>query len=133
MLSEPTMEKLSLLRLHALAHAWQQQSEDPASHDLAFDERLGLLVEAEWLDRQNKRLKRALKEAKLRIGSACLEDIDFAAERKLDRKKVRELSSCQWIANHQTDAAAVRHFRDDVARELDVTKQRRREDHDKRP
>ncbi|MEJ2131090.1 MAG: IS21-like element helper ATPase IstB, partial [Gammaproteobacteria bacterium] len=101
MLSQPTADKLAELRLHALSRAWQDQTEDPSLHDLAFDERMALLVEAEWLDRQNKRLTRALKEAKLRISSACIEDVEFAAERKLDRKKIRELSSCQWIENHQ--------------------------------
>jgi len=101
MLSQPTADKLAELRLHALSRAWQDQTEDPSIHDLAFDERMALLVEAEWLDRQNKRLTRALKEAKLRISSACIEDVEFAAERKLDRKKIRELSSCQWIENHQ--------------------------------
>ena len=101
MLSQPTADKLAELRLHALSRAWQDQTEDPSMHDLAFDERMALLVEAEWLDRQNKRLTRALKEAKLRIGSACIEDIEFAAERKLDRKKIRELSSCRWIEDHQ--------------------------------
>jgi DNA replication protein DnaC len=101
MLSQPTADKLAELRLHALSRAWQDQTEDPSIHDLAFDERMALLVEAEWLDRQNKRLARALKEAKFRISSACIEDIEFAAERKLDRKKIRELSSCQWIENHQ--------------------------------
>lgn len=101
MLSEPTADKLAELRLHALSRAWQEQAADPAMHDLDFDERLGLLVEAEWLDRQNKRLGRALKEAKLRISAACIEGIEFAAERKLDRKKIRELSSCRWIENHQ--------------------------------
>ena len=101
MLSQPTADKLAELRLHALSRAWQHQAEDPSMHDLAFDERLALLVEAEWLDRQNKRLTRALKEAKLRISSACIEDIEFAAERKLDRKKVRELTSCRWVEEHQ--------------------------------
>lgn len=101
MLSQPTADKLAELRLHALSRAWQDQTEDPSIHDLAFDERMALLVEAEWLDRQNNRLARALKEAKLRISSACIEDVEFAAERKLDRKKIRELSSCQWIENHQ--------------------------------
>jgi len=101
MLSQPTADKLAELRLHALSRAWQDQTEDPSIHDLAFDERMALLVEAEWLDRQNNRLARALKEAKLRISSACIEDVECAAERKLDRKKIRELSSCQWIENHQ--------------------------------
>ena len=101
MLTQPTAEKLSDLRLHALARAWQAQQEDASMDDLAFDERLAMLVEAEWLDRQNKKLERAMKEAKLRISSACVEDIDYANERKLDRKTIRELTPCRWVESHR--------------------------------
>ena len=101
MLHEPTADKLAELRLHALSRAWQEQAADASMHDLAFDERLAMLVEAEWMDRQNKRLTRALKEAKLRISAACIEDIEFDAVRKLDRKKIRELSNCRWVDDHQ--------------------------------
>lgn len=101
MLTQPTAEKLSDLRLHALARAWQAQQEDASMVDLAFDERLALLVEAEWIDRQNKKLERAMKEAKLRISSACIEDVDFASERKLERKLIRELAHCRWVEAHR--------------------------------
>jgi hypothetical protein len=65
MLTAPTLEKLQGLKLTAMAQTWtdQQQSADLAS--LAFDERFALLVEAEWLARENKRLARTLHEAKL--------------------------------------------------------------------
>jgi DNA replication protein DnaC len=101
MLSQPTVDQLAELRLHAMSKAWLDQQADVSMAELSFDERLALLVEVEWLDRQNKRLTRALKEAKLRIGSACLEGIDFAAERKLSRKTVRELTHCRWVEGHQ--------------------------------
>ncbi len=67
---------------------------------LAFDERFGLLVDAEWLDRQNKRLARNLREAKLRLSDACIEGIDYPARRKLDKAVIRGLSSCAWIHEH---------------------------------
>lgn len=101
MLTQPTAEKLSDLRLHALAQAWQTQQEDASMADLDFDERLAMLVEAEWLDRQNKKLTRSLKEAKLRISNACIEDVEFAKERKLERKTLRELTTCQWVESHR--------------------------------
>lgn len=69
MLTEPTME-LRLLRLEALAAAWAEQQKNPETQKLAFDERLGMLVDAQWLSRENKRLARALKEAKLKLGNA---------------------------------------------------------------
>lgn len=101
MLSEPTLDKLKSLRLHAMAAAWTAQQARPDCASLSFDERLGLLVDAEWMHRENKRLGRALREAKLRLGSACMEDIDFAAKREIDRAVVRQLASCRWIAEHQ--------------------------------
>jgi DNA replication protein DnaC len=101
MLREPTREKLIELRLDAFAKAWAQQQENPEIDRLGFDERLALLVDAECLDRHNKRLARNLHEAKLRIGQACLEDLDYVPARKLDKKRIHELATCRWIAEHQ--------------------------------
>jgi len=67
---------------------------------LDFDERFGLLVDAEWLDRQNKRLARNLREAKLRLSDACIEGIDYPPRRKLDKAMIRGLASCTWIHEH---------------------------------
>jgi DNA replication protein DnaC len=100
MLTQPTLEQLSELRLHALARAWQAQHEDPAVDDLGFDERLALLVDAEWTDRQNKRLDRLLRAAKLRIAGACIEDVEYVRERKLDKAVVRQLAAGRWIGAH---------------------------------
>ena len=101
MLTQPTLEQLTELRLFALARAWQAQHEDPATDELGFDERLALLVDAEWTDRQNKRLARLLREAKLRISGACLEDIAYAKERKIERALMRQLATGRWIEAHQ--------------------------------
>ena len=76
MLSEPTMEKLRALKLDALATAWSKQRKLPQVAMLGFDERLGLLVDAQYLAVHNKRLERARKEAKLRLQSASLESLD---------------------------------------------------------
>ena len=92
MLNEPTREKLHELRLNAMDHAWSSQREDPDSASQSFDERFGMLVDAEWLDRSNKRLGRALREAKLRIRDACVEDLAASPARGLDKPLVRELS-----------------------------------------
>ncbi len=101
MLTQPTQEQLTELRLFALARAWQAQHEDPSIDDLGFDERLALLVDAEWTDRQNKRLTRLLREAKLRISGACLEDVAYAKERKIERALLRQLTTGKWIEAHQ--------------------------------
>jgi DNA replication protein DnaC len=101
-LTEPTIEKLRSLRMDVLAAAWTEQQKNPEVHKLSFDERLGMLVDAEWLHRENKRLARALKEAKLRIGNACVEDIDYSPRRELEKATIRQLASCRWIEEHQT-------------------------------
>jgi DNA replication protein DnaC len=100
MLKEPTIEKLKALRLDAMATSWTEQHGKPAVDGLSFDERFGLLVDAEWLHRENKRLQTTLREAKLKLTSACIEDIDYSARRELDRAQIRQLASCRWVAEH---------------------------------
>jgi DNA replication protein DnaC len=100
-LNEPTIEKLKALRLDALCAAWAEQQKSPEIGQLSFDERLGLLVDAEHLARENKRLGRLLKEAKLRLGQACVEDIDYSPKRELDKAVVRQLATCRWVHEHQ--------------------------------
>jgi DNA replication protein DnaC len=100
MLTEPTIDKLHGLRLGAMAAAWTVQREDPKSQEIDFDSRFGMLVDAEHLSRDNKRLARALREAKLRITNACIEDIDYTPKRELDRALLRQLGTCAWIGTH---------------------------------
>ena len=95
------MEQLRGLRLETLAAAWTAQQGDAEVQRLSFDERLGLLVEAEWTARENRRLARVLKEAKLKLGTACMEDIDYPASRGLERSAIRGLTSCRWVTEHQ--------------------------------
>lgn len=101
MLNEPTLEKLKAMRLHAMAAAWLEQQGDPDAAGLPFDERFGLLVDIEWVDRDNKRMQRYLRAAKLRLSQACIEDIDYAPERKLDKAVVRQLATCRWVHEHR--------------------------------
>jgi DNA replication protein DnaC len=100
MLTEQTVDRLRTLRLGAIAEAYLAQQGDPAVASLSFDERLGMLVDAEQLAREQRALRRRLKEAKLRLGQACLEDLDYSG-RKLDRALIRQLASGRWIAEHQ--------------------------------
>lgn len=100
MLNEPTLEKLYAMRLTAMAEAWLEQQKKPDVATLSFDERFGLLIDTEFLARENKRLQRLLDEAKLRLRNACLEDVDYPAKRNLDKSLVRQLASCRWITDH---------------------------------
>lgn len=101
MLNEPTVEKLRGLRLDAMARTWEEQQRTPDVAGLSFDERFGLLVDAEWLHRENARFARYVKEARLRLSQACVEDIDYPARRELDRAQVRQLATCRWVHEHQ--------------------------------
>src|SRR5882672_3595669 len=101
MLREPTNEKLKAMRLDAMAAAWNEQNGKPEIASLSFDERFGMLVDAEWTHRENKRLTTALREAKLKLSSACIEDIDHSPKREIDRAQLRQLATCRWVAEHQ--------------------------------
>lgn len=101
MLNAPTHDKLKALKLDTLAAAWEAQQQDPSIATLPFDERLGLLVDAEWLHRENRRLERILKEAKLKLAQACLEDLDYSPKRDIDRAVIRQLAACRWVREHQ--------------------------------
>src|SRR5207249_6889348 len=100
MLATPTLDKLHALKLPALAQAWTEQQQNAELAGLGFDERLGLLVDAEWLARENTRLARALQEAKLKLPQACIEAIDDPARRELDKAVIRQLATCRWIDEH---------------------------------
>ena len=101
MLATPTLDKLHALKLPAMAQAWTEQQQNAELAALSFDERLGLLVDAEWLARENKRLARALQEAKLKLPQACIEAIDYPARRELDKAVIRQLATGRWIDEHQ--------------------------------
>jgi len=100
MLASQTLEQLQALRLTAMAQAWTAQQQDAELSALSFDERFALLVDAEWRTRENKRLTRALQEAKLKLPHACIEAIDYPARRELDKSLIRQLASCRWVAEH---------------------------------
>jgi DNA replication protein DnaC len=99
-MTEPTIEKLRNLKLYTMTTAWIAQRADPSMAELSFDERLALLIEAETLARDNKRLQKLLHDAKLRIPSACMEDVDLNPKRDVDKPLFRELATGRWIAEH---------------------------------
>jgi len=97
-LNHPTLEKLRALRLTGMADALQEQLEKPLS-DLDFESRFALLIEREWILRENRRLKRRLTQAKLQQ-NACIEDIDYTHPRNLNKSMMIDLSHCKWIQQH---------------------------------
>ncbi len=100
MLNEQTMDKLHDMKLNGMADAFKEQLEQPDIHHLTFEERFGLLVDRHWTWKEDRRMKRLLRNAKLKI-NACIEDIDYRKPRGIDRSVVLRLSSCQWINSTQ--------------------------------
>jgi DNA replication protein DnaC len=99
MLRHPTLDKLHALKLCGMAAAFTDQSLTPESEQMSFEERLGLLVDREMTERENRRMTSRLRRAKLRH-SASLEDIDYRSPRGLDQGLIQSLGSCQWIKEH---------------------------------
>jgi DNA replication protein DnaC len=99
MLMHPTIDKLHALRLSTMAETFAQHRGSTQYADLSFDDRFGLLVEAEWTAREQRRLTQRLRHAKLRY-PASLEDVDFATPRGLSREVVLSLGTGAWIRDH---------------------------------
>jgi hypothetical protein len=95
-----TLERLQSMKLKGMLEAYRLQLEQPDMASLSFEERFSLLVDYEWTARQNRKLARQLKQARLRL-PACPEDIDFRHPRGLDRSLVMHLAGCEWIQMHQ--------------------------------
>ena len=99
MLKHPTLDKLHTLKFTGMAAALADQMASPSIDELSFEERLGLLVDREITERENRRLSSRLRRAKLRH-QALLEDIDYRTPRGLDRGLIQSLASCQWVHEH---------------------------------
>ena len=99
MLTIPTLEKLRELKFHGMVKGFEEQLQASQYTELSFEERLGLLVDRERTERENRRLKTRLARAKIRQ-QACLEDMDYSASRGLDKSLIQSLASCQWLRDH---------------------------------
>lgn len=100
MLSQPLYDTLQDLGLRGMARAFQRQLGQSAVTDLPFDERLGVLLDAERTERANYRYAQRLRWAKLPQANACLEDIDQRSPRGLDKRLISQLGQLEWIAQH---------------------------------
>jgi DNA replication protein DnaC len=99
MLIHPTAERLRALGLAAMADALVELQNAPDAAELTREDWLGLLVDREATSRENKRLARRLRDARLRQ-AAVVEDVDFRAPRGLDRALFHKLASCEWVRDH---------------------------------
>jgi DNA replication protein DnaC len=100
MLNHQTMEKLLALRLEGMAQALEEQRRQADISQLDFEERFALLVERQWLWRENRALVARLHHAQLKV-AASLEDIDYRHPRGLKRAQIEQLRASQWVAQHR--------------------------------
>lgn len=100
MLNEQTIVKMQRMKLTGMAQAFKELLEKPKRTDLTHEEFIGLLVDAEVTVRENRKLQRLLRDARLKQ-QACIEDIDYKQQRGLHKQTILELSNSKWIENHQ--------------------------------
>jgi|SRR5579875_3688827 DNA replication protein DnaC len=101
MLNMPTVARMRQMGLSGMADALERQEEQGELLEGAtFEERLGLLIDAEWSYQEDKRLQRRLRDAHLRLPAACLEDLDLRRSRGLDKRLMRTLAEDRWVREH---------------------------------
>lgn len=98
MLNNATVEKLQDMRLSVMAAKFSEQIGDTAASTLGFEERFGCLVDAEWANRKSNRLTRLIRQAAFEFPNACLEDVEYHADRKLDKSLIAKLGTCGYIS-----------------------------------
>ena len=99
MLTHPTLDKLRTLKCPGMAAALSEQMTLPDIDTLSFEERLGLLVDRELTERNNRRTSNRLRRARLKH-QATLENIDYRHPRGLDKALMQSLATCQWVSDH---------------------------------
>lgn len=100
MLTENTVTKLQEMHLSAMAKVFKDQLTDPNMVDISFEERFGLIVDHEWTTRKNNHLNRLIKGAGFAEPNACVEDIEYHADRNLDKTQIARLANCGYIIDH---------------------------------
>lgn len=100
MLTQPTLDRMNAMKMFFMVDAFQRQLTSSQNNALSFEERLGLLIDAEWSGREQRKLDQRLKGARLRH-AASLEDVDFKAHRGLNRDLVLSLGRCDWVRERQ--------------------------------
>ena len=100
MLWEQTVERLQELKFTGMLQALREQQENKAYQEMIFEDRLGYLLEQEYIERSNRRLQSRLRQAKLKQ-QASIKDINFSASRGLNKSQILGLGNCHWIKEHR--------------------------------
>ncbi len=102
MINEATISILRTMRCSAMAVELERQITDPDTYGpLSFEERFGLLIDAEWNRRQNNKLAKCIKDAGFSDPNACMEAIEYIPDRKLDKARMTRLATCRYIEERQ--------------------------------
>ena len=100
MVKQATISKLREIRLSAMAEAFENQCANPEHFEgLSFEDRFGMLVDKEWEKRRNTRLDKLVRHAEFRYPNACIEDIEYHADRNLNKCEIIALSTCRYITD----------------------------------
>lgn len=100
-MNQSTLDSLRAMRFSAMADEFERQLNDPAAYgQLGFEERFSLLVAAEWNRRQQNKLVRTIHNAHFAIPNAAIEDIEYHADRRLDKAQILRFATCQYIEDH---------------------------------
>ena len=97
MFTNETFSKLQEMHLGAMARQFKAQTDDPQYSSMPFEDRFGLLVDAEWAARKSNRLHRLVRSAGFAIPGAGVEDVEYLPERGLNRAQILRLASCAYI------------------------------------
>jgi DNA replication protein DnaC len=97
MTNENTIHKLVEMRLSTMAEKYLEQLKDPVYQELSFEDRFSIIVDLEWSKRRNNKLSRLIKKANLKFSQACVEDIEYHSDRKLNKSEITRLSTCNYI------------------------------------
>ena len=100
MLTETTVSKLREMRLSVMANALKDQLADPQFQNMAFEDRIGLLVDAEWNARKNNHLTKLIRQATFSDPGACLENVEYLPDRGLKQEELLRFGTCNYIQEH---------------------------------
>ena len=99
MIRQSTIDKLHDLRLSCMADSFETQCNDPSFAGFSFEDRFGMLVDREWDKRKSTKLAKLIQSAGFRYPNACMEDIEYHADRNLDKSQMLELAACRYITD----------------------------------
>lgn len=105
MLTETTVSKLREMRLSVMVNALKDQLADPQFQSMAFEDRLGLLVDAEWNARKNNHLNKLIRQATFSDPGACLENVEYLPDRGLKQEELLRFGTCNYIQDVRRHAS----------------------------